>query len=143
MSISATEAVNSGMLTPLATAANANKDQQMFMELMVAQLRYQDPLNPADSGEFLAQTAQFNALEQMTKVAQQTATMVASQLAFGAAGMVGREVSYLTEDGSTKSGRVSGVTFSSEGPILEVDGASVPLARISTIHESAATDAQA
>ena len=40
---------------------------------MVAQLRYQDPLNPADSGEFLAQIAQFTALEKMQDVADQTA----------------------------------------------------------------------
>lgn len=149
MSIPATEAINSGMLTPLSTSASTNEDQQMFMELMVAQLRYQDPLNPADSGEFLAQTAQFNALEQMTKVAEQTATLVASQLAFGAAGMVGREVSYLKEDGTTATGRVNGVTFSTDGPMLDVGGTEVPLAWVATIHESAPsstdtpTDAQA
>ncbi|CAM3339804.1 flagellar hook capping FlgD N-terminal domain-containing protein [Nocardioides dubius] len=139
MSIPATEAVTSGMLTPLATSASTNDDQQMFMELMVAQLRYQDPLNPADSGEFLAQTAQFNALEQMTKVAEQTATLVASQLAFGAAGMVGRDVSYLNEDGTTSTGKVTGVTFSTDGPILDVDGKQVPLAWVASIHEPGST----
>ena len=45
----------------------------MFLNLMVAQLRYQDPMNPADSGEFLAQNAQFTALEKMQDVADQTA----------------------------------------------------------------------
>ena len=37
----------------------------MFLNLLVAQLRYQDPMNPADSGEFLAQSAQFTSLEKM------------------------------------------------------------------------------
>ena len=44
-----------------ATAA----DKDMFLQLLVAQMRYQDPMNPTDSSEFLAQTAQFTALEKM------------------------------------------------------------------------------
>ncbi len=133
MSVSATEGVTTGMLTPLATSTATSEDKQMFLELMVAQLRYQDPLNPADSGEFLAQTAQFNTLEQITRVAEQTATMAATQLAFGAAGLVGRDVSWTTEDGATATGRVQGVTFSSEGPMLDIDGHSVPLAQVQSV----------
>ena len=48
----------------------------MFLNLMVAQLRYQDPMNPTDSGQFLAQTAQFTALEKMQDVADQTAALL-------------------------------------------------------------------
>lgn len=40
-------------------------DKNAFLELLITQLRYQDPLNPKDNGEFLAQMAQFTALEQM------------------------------------------------------------------------------
>ena len=56
----------------------------MFLELMVAQLRYQDPMNPQDSGEFLAQSAQFTALEKMQDVADRTAELLGAQMAFGA-----------------------------------------------------------
>lgn len=146
MSVQATEGVtNGGMLTPLATSSATSEDKQMFLELMVAQLRYQDPLNPADSGEFLAQTAQFNTLEQITRVAEQTATLAATQLAFGATGMVGRDVSWTTEDGETATGRVQGVTFSSEGPLLDIDGTQVPLAQVQSVRAgdtSGATTAQ-
>jgi flagellar basal-body rod modification protein FlgD len=40
-------------------------DKEAFLKLLVAQIRHQDPLNPADGVEFLTQLAQFSQLEQM------------------------------------------------------------------------------
>ena len=40
-----------------------------FLELLVTQLQNQDPLNPMDDKEFIAQLAQFSSLEQMSNVA--------------------------------------------------------------------------
>ena len=47
----------------------------MFLQLLVAQMRYQDPMNPTDSSQFLSQSAQFTALEKMQDVADQTAQL--------------------------------------------------------------------
>ena len=46
-------------------ASTVGVDQQQFLQLFVAQLKNQDPLNPADGTEFLTQLAQFSELEQM------------------------------------------------------------------------------
>nr|WP_281363772.1 flagellar hook capping FlgD N-terminal domain-containing protein [Nocardioides daedukensis] len=121
--------------------SSSSEDKQMFLELMVAQLRYQDPMNPTDSSAFLAQTAQFNALEQMTKVAEASATGLSMQMAFGASGLVGKDVTYLTSEGTSATGQVSGVTFSSDGPLLDIGGTSIPLAQIQSVVQAAAAAA--
>jgi flagellar basal-body rod modification protein FlgD len=40
----------------------------MFLQLLVAQMQNQDPLNPTDSTTFVAQLAQFSDLEQVTAI---------------------------------------------------------------------------
>lgn len=135
MSITATEGVAPGMYTggPSAAAAANGEDKQMFLELLVAQLRYQDPLNPADSGEFLAQSAQFTSLEKMQEVADQTAALVSAQVTFGASNMVGKNVTYLDAEGKTLSGAVDSVSFGATGPMLNVGGAQVTLGQVQSV----------
>jgi flagellar basal-body rod modification protein FlgD len=73
-------------------------DKDAFMNLLVTQMKYQDPLNPMDNQEMMAQLAQFTAVEQMMNVAQ----TVEKQLANG---MIGKHVSYQydnTETGETE-----------------------------------------
>src|SRR5581483_1881715 len=45
--------------------AAANDNQQVFLQLLVSQLKNQDPLNPTDSTQFVSELAQFSQLEQM------------------------------------------------------------------------------
>jgi len=118
------------------TTTSTSADKDLFLQLLVAQMRYQDPSNPTDSSEFLAQTAQFTALEKMQAVADQTQQLVAVQTAFGAGGMVGQTVSYADSAGATLTGVVSGVRFDATGPILTVDGTDVPLGMVKSIGEA-------
>lgn len=142
MSIPATEAVTPGLFTGLTGPANtqaAGQDKDMFLQLMVTQMRYQDPLNPTDSGEFLAQSAQFTALEKMQAVADQSALLLSAQMAFGASGLVGRNISWTDSDGATQKGVVSGVNFGAAGPVLDVNGAEVPLGSVLSVTGAPAT----
>lgn len=140
MSVPATEAVQpstAGLYQPSTTTSK--EDKEMFLNLMVAQLRYQDPLNPADSGEFLAQSAQFTSLEKMQEVADQTAALLTSSIAFGASNMVGKPVTYLDADGNSVSGTVDSVSFDASGPMLQVGGQSVSLGQITSVGTPAAS----
>ncbi len=69
--------------------------QSQFLELMITQIKHQDPLNPAESGEFLSQLAQFGTVNGITEL-QSSFDVLASSLqssqALQASTMVGRSV---------------------------------------------------
>jgi flagellar basal-body rod modification protein FlgD len=77
----------SGIQTTNSTLSNSqtttSKDEVMgkddFLNLLVTQLKNQDPLNPMDSAGFTAQLAQFSSLEQLTNVNSKLETMISSQ----------------------------------------------------------------
>ncbi len=101
--------------------------EDTFLKLMVAQLRNQDPMNPTDSTQFLAQTAQFTSLEKMDELAKQSSQALSAQMAFGASSLVGKAVTYTGTDGTEAQGSVSAVRFTSSGPVLHIGDVDVPL----------------
>lgn len=72
--------------TPASAQSPLGKED--FLQLLVAQLSAQDPLNPMDSREFSAQLAQFSALEQMTNVNKTLEDLVDAQQAMGNSSMI-------------------------------------------------------
>lgn len=137
MTVSAVEMLGSttqATTTPAADSTSSQMDKDLFLKLMVTQLRNQDPMNPQDSAEFLAQTAQFTSLEKLEAVASQSSQALAAQMAFGASSLAGRTVSYLAEDGVTETqGTVESVRFTAAGPMLTVGGVEVPIANVVTV----------
>ena len=123
-----------GAAVEFSTASgSASADKDMFLKLLVAQMKYQDPMNPTDSSEFLSQSAQFTALEKMSTTAEQVTQLVGLQMAFGASSLVGRTVTYPQQDGTSVSGPVSSVKFTSNGPILTVDGVDVAFNEVTSV----------
>jgi flagellar basal-body rod modification protein FlgD len=54
--------------SPASSGLGAAPSQQMFLELLVAQIKNQDPLSPADPTQFTSQLAQFSELEQVIAI---------------------------------------------------------------------------
>jgi flagellar basal-body rod modification protein FlgD len=139
------DAVSGASSTATYTAATTveRKDQgsnkDMFLKLLVAQMKYQDPANPASSSEFMAQTATFTQVEKLEEIAAQNASLLALQRSSSAGALVGRTVSYTDESGATKTGTVGSVrlgTDSTEATAM-VGGVSVPMGRITEVSTSA------
>lgn len=101
------------------TTGTSNLGKDAFLQLLVAQMRYQDPLNPTSDTEYISQLAQFSQLEQLQNLAS---TNENTQMF----SMVGKEVCVSVEnsDGtlSYKQGTVSGVKVSGGKAYLTVDG---------------------
>ena len=66
----------SNQKTVAADPSSKLANEQTFLQLLVAQIKNQDPLNPTDSMQFVTQLAQFSQLEQMLAVRQDTDTIV-------------------------------------------------------------------
>ena len=102
--------------------ANNTISQDDFIKLFLAQLQYQDPLEPVDNREFLAQLAQFTALEQSRQTSQNTNDMLAMNAATQAVDLLDRQVE-VQGLGAPLTGTVIAVQFISSGPQLSVRNA--------------------
>ena len=107
-----------------ATTDRSNSmDKNAFLKLLITQLQYQDPLNPMDNTQFVAQMAQFTALEQMQNMNQTTSNSQAFSL-------VGKYILADVPDETTGAlktvgGRVDAVAMQNGSPYLVVNGAQV------------------
>ncbi len=104
-----------------------------FLKLLVTQLQYQDPLQPMDNTEFIAQTAQFTALEQMQNLNQ---TMTNAQ----AFGTIGKGVFMNTKDEQTGQyemiyGIVQSVEIVNGKPYLNLGDKSAPYEDITKVQD--------
>ena len=129
--IDAITGVNSDTANAPSIADSIDGGQDLFLQLLVAQVRYQNPLEPMDNNEYLAQTAQFTMVEQMTKVAEQQSELLAFQRATLASGLVGQTVTGIDEMlGSEISGVVESVEYNYGDPQLVIGGQRVGLDEI-------------
>ena len=71
---------------------NNTIDQESFIKLFLAQLQFQDPLEPVDNREFLAQLAQFSNLEQTRQTSQNTESLLVMQSSAQALTLLGSVV---------------------------------------------------
>ena len=125
-----------GTATTTATSTVTRSDQMgkdVFLQLLVAQMRYQDPNSPTSTTEFMSQTATFTQVEKLEQIAAQNASMVALQRSLGAGALVGQTVSYTDEKGATVTGTVGSVRISGEEPSAVVGGVDVPIGRLTEV----------
>jgi flagellar basal-body rod modification protein FlgD len=129
----------SGTTTSTAVTTVERKDQgsqkDMFLKLLVAQMKYQDPANPASSSEFMAQTATFTQVEKLEEIAAQNASLLALQRSSSAGALVGRTVTYTDATGTSTTGVVTSVRLGSGSSeaVAMVGSTAVEMGRITEI----------
>lgn len=97
-----------------AALQTAGLTQQDFLQVLMTQLSYQDPLQPMDNSQFLAQLAQFSTLGLMQQQNSDTETLLAIQSATQTVGLLGKNVQVTTTTGQ-EIGTVNEVTFQTDG----------------------------
>jgi flagellar basal-body rod modification protein FlgD len=118
-----------------ATAASSNSlgstlTLQDFLTVLLSQLTAQDPLQPTNNDEFLAQIAQFTALGQAQQTNSNIQILVGNQAAQQSVGLIGQTVGITTANGPV-SGSVSSVDLSGSTPLLTITTTDGPLPGIS------------
>jgi flagellar basal-body rod modification protein FlgD len=132
--VSGTGSVATYTATP-AVSREDQMDQDTFLKLLVAQMKYQDPSNPTDPTQFMSQTAQFTQVQKLEQIATQNASLLGLQRSMSAGALVGHSVTYTDDAGQAQSGRVSSVVLGDDttGATAVVDGSSVPMGRITSV----------
>lgn len=119
---------------------SAEMDKNAFLQLLITQMKYQDPLNPMDDRDFLGQMAQFSALEQMQNL---NATYAKTQ----AYSMIGKTVTGtyqnpVTGEYTDVEGFVDAVTTKGSEVFLYVDGYDIPLSSVTVVGDDHLTSMQ-
>jgi flagellar basal-body rod modification protein FlgD len=114
---------------------DAGTSKDTFLKLLVAQMRYQDPSNPVDSTQMVAQTATFSQVEKLDELVKQNASMLVLQESATAGNLVGKTGIYTDSTGATKTGVITSVRLASgdKEAVARIGGVDVPVGRLTEI----------
>jgi flagellar basal-body rod modification protein FlgD len=93
-----------------ASASGQTLNETDFLQLLTAQLKNQDPLNPQDASDFASQLAQFTSVEQLTNINSQLTSMASSQTSMQntmASDLIGKTVTMAGNDTTLASGQAN------------------------------------
>lgn len=113
------------------TSTSNDLDKDAFLNLLVTQMRYQDPLNPTQDKDFLAQMAQFSSLEQMQNL--NGSASMAQAYSLMNKEIFATVVNPVTLEATPVSGMVRGVFMQNGNVFLKVDETDVPLEKVEAV----------
>lgn len=111
-------------------------DSEMFMKMLVIQMKNQDPTSPMDTNAMIGQTTQLAMMEKLTELSSNSGQGLSLQMRTSAAALIGEKASYNGSDGSTVTGTVSSVSFTGTNPSVVIDGHTVDLAALTSVSHS-------
>lgn len=116
--------------------------QDAFMQLLLAQLKNQDPLKPMENTEFISQMAQFNSLRELMVLNKTMGELMTAQLVTQGSAMIGKTISANLETGKTIQGVVSGMQIRDNDVTLTVNGTQVPMSAVRIVTDTATDGGQ-
>jgi flagellar basal-body rod modification protein FlgD len=129
-------------VTNSSTSSVSRGDQMgsdMFLKLLVAEMKYQDPSSPMSTSDMMAQTATLTQTQSLQQIAQQNTQLLALQRSLSAGALVGQDVAYTDTDGTSQSGVVTAVQIdsSTNTSTAVIGGKSVDVGRITQVGKPA------
>ena len=122
--------------TTTTTSATQGMGKDTFLKLLVAQMKYQNPMSPTDGTQFLAQTAQFSMVEKLEELAKQSTELLSAQQSATATGMLGQTIVATGKDGKDITGIVTGMRITADGPVLKIGNAEVAYSAVKEVDKA-------
>jgi flagellar basal-body rod modification protein FlgD len=103
-------------------------DYNTFLQLLIAEMKNQDPTNPMDTSQYMSQFAQLSTVEQAMQTNSKLDSLLSSQALSQADGLIGHTATFTDTSGATISGKIASVSINTDGAIATLDnGTRVPV----------------
>jgi flagellar basal-body rod modification protein FlgD len=108
------------------TSLSKGVDYNTFLQLLIAEMKNQDPTNPTDTSQYMSQFAQLSTVEQAMQTNTKLDSLLSSQSLSQADGLIGKTVSFTDATGATFTGKVASISINSNGSVATLqDGTKV------------------
>lgn len=111
------------------TTSSTDSTKEMFLQLLVTEMQYQDPLEPTDNSQYVQQMATFSQVEALNTMSDKMSNLQAGSL-------VGNYVTITNEDGSVVEGSVDYVTTDSDEIKVSVNGELYDIDTVSAVQDA-------
>jgi len=128
--ISSTNPIASNGTANQAAAKSNTLDSSQFMEILMAQLTHQNPLEPMNNAEMMSQFSQLNSLQELRDIHTAMDKLSASNQVMYLASLIGKTVKVNRPDGNILEGVVSEVITEKDNPQLLIGNEKAPLSDV-------------
>lgn len=112
------------------TGVNGDLGRDQFLNLLVTQLRNQDPLDPITDQEFIAQLAQFSTLESIEQLNTSFSDLLKLQQLTQGSNLIGRTVNFLDANSQSQSAEVTALSIAGGNVQLLAGDLAIPLDQV-------------
>lgn len=136
---SATDSTNKSSSSTNSTSntSSVGVDYNTFLQLLIAEMKNQDPTNPMDTSQYMSQFAQLSSVEQAMQTNNKLDSLLSSQSLSQADGLIGKTVSFTDSTGATFTGKVKSISINTDGSVATLeDGTKVAVGPGLTISQT-------
>jgi len=117
-------------------SSNSSIGETQFLQLLIAELKNQDPSDPVSPTQSVTQLAQFSSLEGIQSLGASFDQMLQLQQLSSGTNLVGKDIQYTDSSGNAQSGKVNQLTVNQGNVFLTVGSNQVPLSNVTGVLSS-------
>lgn len=130
MPVNSVNGTDIGGLVSGAASKRAMMSREDFLQILIAEISQQNPLDPLDNEQFLSQMVNMQNLETMSSLSDGIGSFEKFLHLGAASGLIGKTIVGVGEDGSELTGLVEKVTLDNGDVNLVIDGGEVPISAV-------------